>query len=135
MDRCESRNAMYKTLNLCDTEFSNMYFSNDNINMIQNLLYIDVKKRYGYKIDKQSDNDLLIIMKGIFNLHGIQYNDIKKSINALNAIVVQKCSAMVESNVKMYRQYIKDASNLPIPNQRPEWVGNKDMEINSIHWI
>lgn len=116
---CDTRNDIYKTLNICQTDFSELFFSQQNINIIQQKLYNSVKTKYGYMIDKQSSNDFAVIMKGIYNIYYTSNNDIKSEIIKLNNIVVEKCTDMVISNIRMYKQYVQDASNLPTPIDRP----------------
>lgn len=123
---CNDRNFLDRTMNICVTDVSSVFFSKDNLNLIQHMLYDNVKSKYGYKIDKQSDDDLSIIMRGIFNLYNNNQIDLKQNIINLNDIVIEKCTGMVISNINMQKQYLHDASTLPTPAPRPVVVSNKD---------
>jgi hypothetical protein len=111
-----------------ETLMSDTYFSQQNIDIIQTEIYLNVLKKQGYKIDKQPVNDILIIMRGIYNLYGNPYTErgkIKSEIIKLNKIFVEMTTNMIISNIKMYRKYIHDASNLPVPISRGEMVSRK----------
>ena len=125
---CELDKEMEKISRKEETLMSEVYFSQENIDIIQSEIYLNVLKTKGYKIDKQPVNDILIIMRGIYNLYGNPYterNKIKSEIIKLNNIFVEMTTNMIVSNIKMYRKYIYDASNLAVPLSRGELISRK----------
>lgn len=118
---CELEKEMERITRKEDTLMSETYFSKQNIDIIQNELYLHVFKKAGFRIDKQPINDLLIIMRGVYNLYAnplTKRNHIKSEIMKLNDIFLEMTTKMIISNVKMHRKYIQDASNLPVPISR-----------------
>ena len=96
-----------------DTLLSKAFFSNTNLEMIQNMLRYNVwlasdKK---YMIDKQDSVQLNIIMRSIYLQYSknLQY-DIKTQIKKLNGFVIDWCVPRVLSEVMQYVQYKKDIS-------------------------
>jgi hypothetical protein len=83
-------------------------------------------------IDKQSENDLLIIMRSIY----LQYAEHKPynildQIKVLNKHVVEFCVPKILEEINIYLYYRKDISQLPMPMERGEFIsakGNKVLE-------
>ena len=97
---------------------SDVYFSKDNINQIQNMLRYNVYVRSNkeYIIDRQSDTQLLIIMRSIYlqNSKNLDYN-ITQQIEELNKLVLDYCVPNVLIQVKQYMQYKESVSKIPKP--------------------
>lgn len=122
---------------ISNTPLSNLFFSKNNIDKIQLLIitkvYRDSNKRF--KINKQSEQELLIIMRSYY----LQYsknlnNNISKEINSLNNMVVDWSVKNIISNIEQYLSYKKVASTLPMPLERaqlPTQKGTKTLEIKS----
>ena len=98
---------------------SKMYFSGENVDRIQNQMRKEVFERSkpkGYVIDKQSIDDLKIIMRAIY----LQYarnlpTDIVAQVEDLNQKVCDWSVPHILSAVDHYNFYLNDISHLPIP--------------------
>lgn len=99
-------------------EVSNLYFSCNNIDVLQDGIRYMIYKKTGGKhvIGRQSDHDLKIVMRSIYlqyakNLPG----DVVKQVRELNGRVLDWTVNEVLSNLKQYDKYREDASTLPLP--------------------
>jgi hypothetical protein len=116
---------------------SELYFSKENINIIQEGIINSVynKSNGKYNISRQSDNELIIVMRSIYFQHGKNLNfNINEQIKELNTLVIQWCVDEIISNVKQYLEYKKTVSTLPLPLERaqlPSQKGSKTLEIKS----
>ncbi len=98
---------------------SEMFFSGANVDRIQNMIRKDVFDRSqpkGYVIDKQSVEELKIIMRGIY----LQYarnlpNDVASQVEDLNRKVCDWAVPHILSAVDHYHFYLNDISHLPVP--------------------
>ena len=98
---------------------SEIFFSAENIEVIQNFIRREVYNKStpkGYIIDKQSVEELKIIMRAIY----LQYarnlpTDIKGQLDDLNVKVADWCVPHILSAVDHYHFYINDISHLPVP--------------------
>jgi len=104
------------------TPLSDMFFSNSNMNRLQEQLIYRVYVSSGskYKIGKQSNTELQVIMRAMY----LQYAknlpyDIGKQINELNRHVVEFCLPKVISEIKQYLFYINDIQRLPAQIPHP----------------
>ena len=98
---------------------SQMFFSGENVEQIQNQIRKNVFERSkpkGYVIDKQSVEELKIIMRAIF----LQYarnlpNDISGQVADLNEKVLNWSVPHILSAVDHYFFYLNDISHMPVP--------------------
>lgn len=109
-----------------ETLLTEMFFSERNINNLQNVIRFVVNKETGYVIDNQSYNELLTIMRSIFleySAHPKLLTDdlspIEKTallqkytseVTRLNGIVVSDVVPRVASQMQQYLDYLRDAS-------------------------
>jgi hypothetical protein len=112
---------------ISDTPLSKVYFSEDNIDLIQDELKQAVynKTDNKYVIDRQSDTELLIVMRSIFlqNSNNLPY-DIKNQIIQLNKLVLDYCIPNVVSGILSYNGYLKDIANPIMPMENPQNVSS-----------
>ena len=106
----------YQTENL----LSKVYFSKENIKMIQNMLRYNIwlNSDKKYIISNQDETQLTIIMRSIF----LQYaknlpNNIKEQIKTLNKYVLDWCIPKILTQVKQFIGYKYDITqvNKPLP--------------------
>ena len=98
---------------------SELYFSAENVEQIQQRIRREVYDRSmpkGYVIDKQSVDELKIIMRAIY----LQYarnlpNDVAGQVADLNTKVCDWAVPHILSAVDHYFYYINDISHLPVP--------------------
>ena len=105
---------------------SRTFFSNDNVERLQNQIVNEVYRLSQKSISKQSYQELQIIMKSMY----LQYSqnvkdDIEGQVLTLNKYVVDECVRIIVSNVIQYNKYITDiTSPIPVMNL-PQSVSNK----------
>ena len=121
--------------NINCTDVSSIFFSDNNVNILQfgirNKILNDTQGKY--KIGKQSDTDLKIIMRSMYFQYGKNVaNDIIDQVRDLNTLVIEWSVKEIISNIKQSERYIMDISTLPIPLDRaslPSQKGLKQLEI------
>jgi hypothetical protein len=104
-----------------------LFFSSKNIVSVQNMIRLSVHKFSKFIIGKQSNEELLIVMRSIY----LQYSQnpvisdpikqkkiIHKEIFRLNQIVVNEVVPNVVSETQQYIHYLKDISQVAQPHQR-----------------
>jgi hypothetical protein len=99
-----------------------VYFSAENMQIIQNALRANVYKLSGGKINipNQNVDNLKIIMRGIYMEYAEHYpKDIKGQVERLNKLVLDYAVPQVYSEAVSYFQYLIDSSVLPLPIDRP----------------
>jgi len=105
------------------TPVSRMFFSGENIKVIQNGIRKQVFERSqpkGYVIDDQSVDEIKMIMRAIF----YQYSrntliDIQGQVSELNGRVLEWSVPHILSAVDHYVYYLQDISHLPVPIAQP----------------
>ena len=119
------------------TPVSNAFFSSENIERIQQLIRKGVYDRStpkGYVIDKQSTDELKIIMRAIYYQYARNLpQDILAQVNDLNQKVVDWSVPHILSAVDHYQYYIQDISHLPVPLSMPQHLssaGTKSLPMN-----
>lgn len=104
------------------TPLNAAFFSPTNVEIIQNKIRYDVFVKSGNKhiIDKQSTDDILIVMRSMYYQYGKNIPDhIKEQVEELNTIVSNWCVPKILAEIEMYYQYRKDISTMPIPLAHP----------------
>lgn len=109
------------------TQLNQLFMSQANINLLQTRLRYEVWKLSNgrYKIGKQDETELLLIMRSIY----LQYSSnqpthIKEQIDELNKIVIRECVPRILSGIEQYLGYIRDASANYVPNDLPQNVSS-----------
>jgi len=108
--------------NFIATPLSNAFFSQQNQQIIQNGIRAGVYKIScnNYVISQQPDTELKIIMRAIFLAHSENRTcSIKEQIKELNQHIFDYCVPRVYSEAQGYMNYLRDASTLPVPMNRP----------------
>jgi len=102
---------------------SNAFFSNSNMQRLQNLLRFAVYKASDnkYVIGNQNNTDLTIIMRAIY----LQYAkhlpyQLKEQVSELNNHVINFSLPKVLSEVKQHLYYVNDVQHLPVPLEHPK---------------
>jgi len=116
---------------------SELYFSKENINIIQDGIIISVynKSDGKFNISRQSDNELIIIMRSIYFQYGKNLNfNINEQIKELNTLVINWSVNEIITNINQYLEYKKTVSTLPVPLEHAQLSsqkGTKTLEIKS----
>jgi len=110
------------TGNWTDTPLSKVYFSKENMQILQNGIRAGVNKMSNgqYVIGQQSCDELKIVMRAQYLEHSanLSYN-IPQQIAALNNYVFSYCVPRVYSEAQGYLKYLHDASTLVVPLATP----------------
>ena len=110
------------------TPVSNLFFSTNNIDVLQDGIRYSIYKRTNgeYVIGRQSDHDLKVVMRSIYLQYGRNLpTDIVGQVKELNGRVLEWTVNEVLSNLKQYQVYGKDASTLPMPMEYGSFVTQK----------
>ena len=105
-----------------DTPLSQAFFSEQNIQIIQNGIRAGIYKISNgqYVIGPQDCDSLKIIMRSVYLQHAAnQPTNIPNQISELNKIVLNYCIQQVYREAQGYIQYINDASTLVVPIAHP----------------
>ena len=121
--------------NMNCTDVSAIFFSANNVNLLQTGIYNKILNISAgkYNIGRQSDTDLKIIMRSIYFQYGKNTpNNIKEQVLDLNTWVIDWCVPEILSNIKQSDKYIMDISTMPIPLDRsilPTQKGLRTLEM------
>jgi len=130
-------NTRYLFKNLYgETPLTFLFFSDKNIENIQNILRYNVYKETKYIIDNQSTNELMIIMRSLFLEYSAHPKLLDESMSdderrellqkytievaRLNKIVVDAILPKVISQIQQYVDYLRDASKQPYQMDNPK---------------
>lgn len=113
-------------------ELSMVFFGRKNINALQEAIRYQVFKGSCGKhiIDKQSETDLIVIMRSMYLEYG-QYRPfgIKEQVQALNQRVLEYCVPRILQEINIYLHYRNDIQNLPVPLDRGEFISAKGTKV------
>lgn len=118
------------------SKLSDMYYSQTNIDFLQNEIINQIYKKTSgkYRIVKQSEDELIIVMKSIYLQYARNSDvDIQLQINVLNKHVLDYCVDNVYVNLLQYVKYIDDITKEQTVIDRPQNVdvkGNKTLMPN-----
>ena len=104
---------------LCEHPVSNMFFSKENIDILQNGIRYSVFKKSNDVIDNQSLVELQIIMRSMYFQYSRNLpNDIVPQVKELNTKVLEFIVPRIVVELTQYASYTNDISKLPIPLER-----------------
>ena len=121
-----------------ETPLSNLFFSKENIQILQNGIRAGVYNRSNgqYTIGQQDCDALKIIMRSVYLQHSSnQNNNIPQQIEQLNKMVLEYCIQQVYGEAQGYLKYIDDASTLVVPIAHPVMTSNSDKELYFKGWF
>ena len=121
-----------------DTTLSIAFFSQQNIQMLQNGIRAGVYKKSNgqYTIGPQDCDSLKIIMRSVYLQYAAnQVNNISEQVAELNKIVLNYCIQQVYSEAQGYIKYINDASTLVVPIAHPVMADNTDRQLFLKSWF
>lgn len=136
-DKLSGSNTRHLFKNLYgETPLTFLFFSDKNVENIQNVIKYIVNKETGYVVDKQSQTELLVIMRSIFleyNSHPLLLDDkmsetkrveilgkYKNEVVRLNDIVINSVVPKVISQLQQYVDYLRDANQQPYQMDTPK---------------
>ena len=121
-----------------ETYLSKAFFSQENIQIIQNGIRAGVYKKSNgqYIIGPQDCDSLKIVMRSVYLQHAAnQPGNITHQIVELNKIVLNYCIQQVYGEAQGYMKYIDDVSTLAVPIAHPVQACNTDREIEFKTWF
>ena len=118
------------------TRLSDAYFSQKNIQIIQNALRKGVYDKSNQKIliDQQPEDQIVSVMRSMFYQHSKNLQDnIPQQIQELNNYVINFCVNAVFHEAVAYLKYKEDSSKMHMPMQGPIYSSktNKTLEMKS----
>ena len=135
--KCASfRDAM--TGNWYDTALSDAFFSQNNIQILQNGIRAGVYNRSNqqYLIGEQSCDELKIIMRSIFLQSSKNLaTNISQQIHELNKLVLDYAIKQVYNTCEAYMKYKRDASTLVVPLDTPILSRTNDKQLILKKWF
>lgn len=128
------KNANYEAIKSIHNknEVSEVFFSRQNIDYLHEAIRYMVYEKSCKKhvIDRQSETDLLIIMRSIYLQYGeFKAYNIREQVRELNSIVLEYCVPKILEEIRLYMHYRKDISQLPVPMERGEFVSSKGTKV------
>jgi hypothetical protein len=121
-----------------DTILSQVFFSRENVQIIQNGIRAGVYQRSNnqYLIGPQDCDSLKIIMRSVFLQNASNLpNNVQEQIAELNKIVLNYCIQQVYSEAQGYMKYVDDVSTLAVPIAHPVQASNTGREIEFKSWF
>lgn len=121
-----------------ETYLSKAFFSQENIQMMQNGIRFGVYHRSNgqYLIGPQDCDSLKIIMRSIYLQYSAnQLANVTQQIEELNKIVLNYCIQQVYGEAQGYLKYIDDASTLVVPIAHPVMANNTDRTLELKTWF
>lgn len=112
------------------TPLSDLFFSKVNMEALQHgirySVYVKSNDRK-FVIDRQSNIDLLLTMKGIFHEHARYLPDVSTvhQVKRLNEKVLDYVVPRIMSEIDMYLKYRFDVSTMAVPLDRPQIMSTK----------
>lgn len=129
-------NTRHLFKNLSETPLTFLFFSEQNVNNLQDVIRYLIYKETKRVIDKQNYNDLIIVMRSIYlqyHRHPLLFDentpqeqidklliDYTAEVSRLNELVINDVVPRVLSALQQYLYYLHDASTQPIPIERPK---------------
>jgi hypothetical protein len=113
---CVKENIQFKHTN---TSLNTQFFGPENVETLQQQIRAAVASMIGANIDRQSDPDLLMVMRSYYltyaqNIPGNEAQELAE----LNDRVVSFCANRIAVEVEAYRYYRKDILDFPAPIAR-----------------
>jgi hypothetical protein len=121
-----------------DSTLSNVFFSRENIQILQNGIRAGVYHRSKGKfvIGPQDCDELKVVMRSVFLQNSKNLpNNITEQVQALNQMVLDYCIQQVYGEATGYLKYIDDVSTLAVPIAHPVMTANSDRELEFKQWF
>jgi hypothetical protein len=111
--------AALRELKLCPNRVNVRFFDKRNADLIQKQLQNLVRAQTKQNIDKQDEQALRIIMRGVYLEYSVNGNsDVDGQVAELNRKVLSIIVPQVLSGIAMHVKYLRDISRLPRPLAR-----------------
>ena len=105
------------------------FFSEYNMNVIQDGIISETLDQTGKRISKQDARPLTIIMESVYSVNAPNpYGNIQEQIKRMNKATIMECVKQTVMGIASYSRYINDINSNPVPLGNPSYissVGNK----------
>lgn len=119
------------TLKQSETPLNSMFFSQENVDVIQRTLRHKFKGESGLSIDRQDDRDLFALMRSVFIVYEQNpYDNVVEQVKNINEVVVNKALDQVRTNVSQFMTYVRDMDQPIMPLATPENTSVYGMRIS-----
>lgn len=126
-----AREGLRASTHLQRTPLSDAFFGGANVERLQAALRAEILKRTGYAIDRQSDEQLLIVMRYVF-MQSARHQGGEEEVARLNGLVLREIVPQVGAGLAQYLAYLRDASTLPTPIPRGQATSIKGTKPNEL---
>ena len=105
------------------TPLYDAFFSEFNMNTIQDGIIQRTREQTGKTINKQDARPLTIIMESVYSVNSYNpYGDIQSQISVMNDQVIYECTRQTVMGVQSYQRYINDINSQPMPMDNPQYT-------------
>ncbi|MGA1564031.1 MAG: hypothetical protein ACO35C_05370 [Pontimonas sp.] len=103
-----------------------MFFSASNIERLQSQMRIIIKEKMGVIIDRQSDTELVQVMRAMYAMRGNpRPDDVAAEVRRLNGIVLEWVIPHITVNIRAHIGYLRDISQPYRLLERPKYASLK----------
>jgi hypothetical protein len=126
--------AALRVLHETPAEFNTTFFSRKNVDFIQNKMISQTKRYTGVDIGRQNEDELIMMMCGIYVQDSTFNGNVKESLKKINTLVITECLKQILPGVRAYVLYLRDAS-MPFSGggenvfARPQGVSEKGTKV------
>ena len=113
----EAATGLQRSTHLQATPLSAAFFAQANIDALQARLRGIIHEKTGYTIDRQSDEQLLIVMRYVY-VQSARHVGGAREVRRLNELVLVEIVPQVGSGLAQYLAYLRDASQMYTPLPR-----------------
>jgi hypothetical protein len=111
--------AMLRSIREVPTPLNTAFFGSQNVDAIQRELVAVLRARLGVEISRQSDEQLLIVMRSVYARESSnRTTGVPAEVHRLNGLVLAETVPIVGANLRQHLTYLRDASRLPEPIPR-----------------
>lgn len=104
----------------CQNELSRVFFSAQNIAMLNTRIEQEVAVLSGTRIGQQDQDALKILMRDVFRQFALNRDDqVGKQIDQLNGIVIQRGAKNIIESAASHQRYLEDISQMHVPICHP----------------
>lgn len=112
------------------TPLYDAFFSEFNMNTIQDGIIQRTLEQTGKNINKQDARPLSIIMESVYSVNVYNpYGDIQSQVSAMNNQVIYECTRQTVMGVQAYSRYINDINSQPVPMNNPAYTSPVGIKI------
>lgn len=119
-----------KVLSQCSTnKVIDLFFSDRNIEKLQSHMRIIIKEKIGVIIDRQSDQELVQVMRAMYSMRGNPRPDnVIEEVDRLNGIVLEWVIPHLTVNIRAHYGYLRDISKPYRLLERPQYASIKGQQ-------